>query len=257
MWIPPHTTVPPGAHGAQRERHERAVGREDDRGVQRLGRGVAGRSGPRRAELTGEALRRLVAGPGERVDPPALPDGDLGHDVRGRAEAVEAQPPCLAAQAQGAEADQPRAQQRGDLHVGVVSRDGEAEALVGHRVLGEAAVDVASGESRARAEVLPAAAAVLALAAGPAQPWDAHPPPAGHGRAHDLMPEDPRRLGHVDLAVQQVQVRPADAAGQHLEQELPRPGDGHRPLDRAQRPAGRLEHHRAHPVGGHDPSMTR
>ena len=62
MWIPPQTTVPPGDDGAQRERDERAVGREDDRGVERLGR--AAWSDPPahvRAELERERLRGLVA----------------------------------------------------------------------------------------------------------------------------------------------------------------------------------------------------
>ena len=37
MWIPAHTTMPPGALGAQRGGHELADRGEDDRRVERLG----------------------------------------------------------------------------------------------------------------------------------------------------------------------------------------------------------------------------
>ena len=54
---------------------------------------------------------------------PALVDRDLGDDVRRGAEAVQAELLRVAAQAQSAVADQPRAQQRRGLVVGVAVRD--------------------------------------------------------------------------------------------------------------------------------------
>ena len=58
------------------------------------------------------ACAAVVAGAGEREHLPALPARDLGDDVGGGAEAVEAEPPRLARHAQRAVADQPGAQQR-------------------------------------------------------------------------------------------------------------------------------------------------
>ena len=63
----------------------------------------------------------------------------------------------------------------------IAGRDGKGEALVGHGVLGEAAVEVVAGELGVVAEVLPAAQAVAAGAAGPAQPGDAHQVAHGAG----------------------------------------------------------------------------
>ena len=76
---------------AERLGHEGADRREDDRGVERLGRRRSRILGRGAAERQGEGLRRGVAGTGEGVDAAALPDGDLGEDVGGGAEAVEAE----------------------------------------------------------------------------------------------------------------------------------------------------------------------
>ena len=122
-----------------------------------------------------KSWRLGVALAGEGEDPPALVDGDLAEDVSGGAEAVEPDPLGVADQAQRPVADQPGAEQRRRLHVRVALGDREAEALVGDRQLGVAAVDVVAGEAGAVAEVLAAAAAVAALAAGPAEPGDADP----------------------------------------------------------------------------------
>ena len=254
MWMPPQTTLPPGRDGAQRERDEAAVGREDDRGVERLRRRRARRAGPRRAELAGERLRDVVAVARERVDLAALRARDLDEDVRGRTEAVEAEAPRVAAHPQAAVADEARAQQRGGLVVREAVRDREAEPLVGHRVLGEAAVDVAAGEARAGAEVLAAAAAVRALAARPSEPRDADTPAVRLDAGDDLVAEDARRMRDVDLAVEEVQVGAADAAGEHPQQELARTRLGHGHLREPQWRADALEEHRPHAaarVGGH------
>jgi hypothetical protein len=67
--------------GAQREGHETADRREDDRCVELLRRPRLGGAGPLGAELAGEALRALVALACEGEDAPALPGGDLREDV--------------------------------------------------------------------------------------------------------------------------------------------------------------------------------
>ena len=87
----------------------------------------------------------------------------------------------------------------------------------------------------ALAEVLAARAAVAALAAGPAQPRDPDPvagrealrplPRLDH-LADDLVAEDQRQLRLGELAVDDVQVGAADAAGDHPDESLPGPGLG-------------------------------
>ena len=53
--------------------------------------------------------------------------------------------------------------------------------------------------------------------------------------ADDLVAEDPRRRGDLDLAVEQVQVGAADRAGVDADQQLARARLGDRHLGRAQR----------------------
>jgi hypothetical protein len=239
---------PAGRERAQPGRHERARRGEDQRRVERLGRQLAGDAHPLGPELARERLRVVIARAREREDPPPLPHRDLADDVRGRAEPVEPEPLRVAAHPQGAVADQPCAQQGRGLQIGVAVGDRQAEALVGDGVVGEAAVDVASGEARPHAEVLAAAAAVGALAAGPAEPR--HPDATVFARDHadDLMAEHARRRD-VELAVEQVQIGAADAARPHLEQQLAQAGLRYRTLDEPQRAPGRLEHHRPAPGG--------
>ena len=135
----------------------------------------------------------------------------------------------VAGHPQRAVADQAGAQQRRRLEVRVAVGQREAEALVGHRVLGVAAVAVVAGEACAVAEVLPARAAVAAVAVGPAQPGTPRRGrrrealAAAHHAPDDLVAEHQRQLGSVELAVDDVQVGAAHAAGGHLEQHLPGP----------------------------------
>ena len=170
MWMPAHTTVPPLASARS------AIGTSAPTGAKTIaassgsGGAAPDAPGPLGAEPACEARARVVAGAREREHPAPLVAGDLADDVRRGAEAVEAEALGVAGHPQGAVADEPRAQQRRGLEVRVAVGDREAEALVGDRVLGEAAVEVAAGEARAVAQVLAARAAVAARAAGPAQP---------------------------------------------------------------------------------------
>ena len=183
MWMPALTTGPPLALA------RRAAGISAPTGAKTIApsscSGGARRSdaGPHRAQLARERLRRGVALAGEGEDAPALVRARPGEDVGGGAEAVEADPLGLAGQAQRPIADQPGAEQRRRLLVGIAGRQREAEALVGDRQLGVAAVDVVAGEAGAVAEVLAARAAVAALAAGPAQPGHADPVAAAAKRS--------------------------------------------------------------------------
>ena len=141
-------------------------------------------------------------------------------------EAVEADSLRISGQAVGPVADQPCAQEWRRLHVRKAVGQREAVALVGDRLLREAAVDVVAGEARLGAEVLPPAQAVVAAAAGPGEPR--HSEPLSHGkplralpqRAYgpdDLMAEHERHVRSPELAVQDVEIGAAHAAGVHGE----------------------------------------
>ena len=172
--MPPHTTTPPFRHRFQRQRYQLSGGSEDDGGVQPLRRRGGGVARPLRPHLPGELLGGGVARPGEGEDPPALVPGHLRDDVRRRAVAVEPQPLRVTGHGERPVADEPGAQERRGLRHRVPGRDGKGVAVVGHRVLGEAPVDVVAGELGVVAQVLPAAPAVRTGAVGPAQPGHAH-----------------------------------------------------------------------------------
>ena len=68
--------------------------------------------------------------------------------------------------------------------------------------------------------------------------------------ADDLVAQDPRRMLDRDLAVEQVQVGPADAAGVNLQQQLSPLRGGDRALHGAQRTSHALEEDRPHLTRG-------
>ena len=154
----------------------------------------------------------------------------LRDDVRARAEAVEPDALGVARHPQRAVADQPGAQQRRGLVVGIAVGDREAEALVGDGALGVAPVDVVAREARPLAEVLAAASgssaqrrrSSRATARRRGRPGRnarrPRPPPAT--RPDDLVARHERQLRPVELAVDHVQVGAADAARVHVEQHL-------------------------------------
>src|SRR3989304_2160932 len=92
MWMPAQTTVPPGSTA------RRATGTSSPAGANRIaasgGSGGAspGAPGPSAPRARGDRLALAVAGTCESEDAPALVDRELGDDVCGRAEAVEAEP---------------------------------------------------------------------------------------------------------------------------------------------------------------------
>ena len=92
--MPAHTTRPPFRVARS------AAGTSAPTGANRIaassgaGAGSIRAAGPHGAEPAREALRRFVAGAGEGVDFAAFAAADLGEDVRGGAEAVEADAPA-------------------------------------------------------------------------------------------------------------------------------------------------------------------
>ena len=75
----------------KREGNERAYGRENNRGIEWLGRHFVRATGPDRAERFCKYLRRLIAHTGECVDAATLPGSDLDQNVRGGAKPVQAE----------------------------------------------------------------------------------------------------------------------------------------------------------------------
>jgi hypothetical protein len=106
-------------HGAQRCHDEWANRREDDGGVERCGRNLARISGPSGAESAREPLRFKVAGPREGINFAFLVTRDLRHDMRGRAEAVNADSFRVAGFDERTITNQSGAQQRRRLRIGI------------------------------------------------------------------------------------------------------------------------------------------
>ena len=221
------------------------------------GAGAQRVAGPLAAELEREGLRRLVAGAREGEDAAPLVQRDLADDVRAGAEAVEPEARRIARHAQRAVSDEPGAQQRRRLEVAEALRQRERVAAVGHGARRVAAVAVEAREPRALAEVLAPAGAEAARPVGPAQPRDAD---AGARRVlgvrarlqhggDDLVAGDHRQPRAAHLAVADVQVGAAHAAGMDLHEHVARAIGaelGVRQLARLQRAAGLVEDHRAH-----------
>ena len=176
-------------------------------------------------------------------------------------------------QPQAAVADDAGAEQRGRRHRRHAGRQTVDEPGRRHRVLGEAAVDVPAGEQRVLAQVLLAAVAEAAGLVGLVQPRHADAVADGERRrarlaarrdelgagsegddlADDLMAGHDGRAVRRQLALQDVQVGAADAAGQHPQQDLARTRLGHRELDEPERRlcrgSRRRQLHRAHRPG--------
>ena len=101
MWIPAHTTLPPLATRPSESGTSSPTGAKTMAASSSSGGRVVRAAGPFGAELAREGLSRLVARPREREDAPALLAGDLRDDVRGCAEADEADALGVTREAEG------------------------------------------------------------------------------------------------------------------------------------------------------------
>ena len=117
-------------HVPQRRRDEVADRREDDHGVELLGRPGERVAGPHRAERACELLRLVVTRARAGEDAAPLCDRDLADDVRRGAEAVQAERFAVAGEPERPVADEAGAEQRRCLRVRVRGGNGEAEPLV-------------------------------------------------------------------------------------------------------------------------------
>ena len=153
MWMPPHTTTPPGATARSAAGTSAPTGAK----ISAASSGSGGASSDPPAQTAPRRRAKSCAawspGAGEGEHLPPLPTRHLDRDMRRGTEAVQPEPPRLARHAEGAVADQPGAHQRRGGDIGEAGRDGEAEARVGDGMVGKAAVDLAAGEPGARAKI--------------------------------------------------------------------------------------------------------
>ena len=230
MWMPAQTTVAPLPVAASAAGTRLPTGAK--RSAASSGAGGASSEAPAQAHPSSraKACERDVARAREGEHLAPLGHGDLRDEVRGGAEAVEAERARLRRHRVGAIADEPGAQEGCRVQVVVGIRKGEAEALVGHRVAGITAVAVIAGEDGVVAEVLVARRAVAAMPAGAAQPRDADPlarPQArsaraegGHAPDHLVARNDRGSRAGGRSPSSKVQVGAAHAAGRHLDEDF-------------------------------------
>src|SRR5690606_35686375 len=111
--------------------------------------------------------------------------------------------------------------------IAITLGDRKAEALVGEHVLRVAAVEVAAREKRALAEIFSPRAAILAFAAGPAEPWHAdararrEATAAGNHRSHDFVSRRNGIAAAGKLSIDEMKIGAAHAARAHFDQRLP------------------------------------
>ena len=217
----------------ERGRHDVAHRSEQYRRVKRLGLRVIGALDRGGAQLASELPRFLA--PGHHVDPGAAGHRHLRREVRAPAETVDAEHPAVRqlGALERPVADNAGAQQRREFVVVVTGGQVMGERGGHGHELGVAAVMVPAVIRRCRAEVLAAAAAVLAGLVGGPQPRGARPLTdretgrAGTERddlADHLMPGGDARLVHGQVALGDVQVGTADAADADPQQKLARRG---------------------------------
>ncbi len=217
--MPPQTTVPPFRVAAK----------------------AAGTNAPTGAKINAASIAR-----------------QLRQDMRGSAEAVEADPLAFSGEPQCAVPDEAGTEQRRCLHVAVAGIDREAKALIGDGQLGIAAIDLIAGEASPVAQILMTGAAILAYPAGPAEPRHADPVADLEAidlralfddGADDLVAGDQRQLCLGQFAVDDMQIGAAQCAGAYLQQQLSRTGTRRRHIGGGERAAYRYQELRAHRIG--------
>ena len=191
-------------------------------------------------------LRGVLAVARECVDLAAVRARDLGQDLRGGAEAEEAEARGVAGHSISAKSDQTRAQQRRCFGRRVIAWDRKAVAAIGHGVLRVSAVDGVAGELCVVAQILAAGSAVRANAARPREPRNAEARVRRFLDPDDLMSGNERQLRIAQLAIDDMEVGSADRAAFDTEKKLLRVRFRHRQLGELERFAGFAQDHGVH-----------
>jgi len=235
--------------------NEFAGGRENDGGIERVGRKGIGIARPKCADFFGEFLSPHITTAGEGVNFSPLEFCHLGDDVTGRAKAVDAQARAVAGLEQRAVANQSGAHERGGLGVRVSGGNGKAKTRIGDGIFGVAAVNGVAGEAGLLTKVFTIRAAKAAFAAGPAKPRDAdaitgietlHAFALDNNGADDFMAGHERELGVGQFAIEEMKISAANRAGANTDEDLAGCGAGGWKLNGPQGLSRLFEHHGAH-----------
>src|SRR6266508_242375 len=216
------------AEPRQSDRNELPRRREGDRGIQSRAGIVFSAAGPGRSHLDRETPVMLL--PREDEDLASPVESGLTCQVRRSSEPEEAQPAARldTGKTQRPIPDDPRAKERRALQRGEACRQTVDPLGARHNYLGVAAVPVAPSEGRLLAEVLAPRAAEAADPAGRSHPAHADGIPRrespdsrsqSDNLPRGLMPGNDGQASR-NLALQDVQVRPADAAGLDGDRDL-------------------------------------
>ena len=242
----------------ERARDERADGRKDERGVQRLGRCLVAAAGPDRAQAPCERLPYDVARSRESKYFSSLGERDLRDQMPRRTESIDAEPKRIACQPIRAVTDQAHAQQRRRFDVGVTRRQRKAISRVGDDVFGVTGVKPISRIARFATEVLPAGRTKYAMFATRAEPRHADAGAyavlgdartASNDCSDNLMSGNHREFGVAKLSVDEMQIGPAHPAGVNRDKHLSGLRHGNGQSRSAQRLTDRIEQHRVHRRG--------
>ena len=172
-----------------------------------------------------------------------------------RAEAIKTESFCVARKAKRAPADETGTEQRRKRGGVAFFAQAKSIACVGDRVGRVAAVSRVAGEDRPVAKIFPLAHAIGADAAGRSKPGNADPLSKFQTfdvRAEridspdDFMARNDRELRVRQLAIDNMEIGPADAACFHPDPKLARAGDGIGQFLEDQRPARFVQDHAKH-----------
>ena len=186
------------------------------------------------AQRTSELLIGSFARPGERIDLSTLMNSDLRDNVGRASEAVYPKVSGLLDRTghhQRTVTNQARAQKGSRLHVAVRLVQRKTKGCLGHCEFSVTAVDRVTGEPGMVTEVFPICLGNTGtMTAGPTEPGnpDARPHSemlnlgaAFHNFSDNFMPRNERKFWVRQFAVHDMEVGPANSAGQYPHEHLP------------------------------------
>jgi hypothetical protein len=142
--------------------------------------------------------------------------------MRGGAKTIQADTLAVLHQTVCAVSNQPCTKQRRCLQVAVAVRQWKTVGGFCNRVFRETAIELVARVMGLIAQVFLAAATIIAVAAATPKPGHTHPLASAqavnrlsecHDFTDNLVPGDKRQLGFVQIAVNYMQVSPANTAG--------------------------------------------
>src|ERR1019366_906882 len=161
------------ANRLQRQGHQIANGRKDDRSVERLRRHLVGTACPCRAEASSKTLGGDISRPREGEHRAPLPLRHLHHDMGRGTKAIKSHLFAIAGDHQRAPADQTGTEQGGKRRVAADLTERERESRISDRRRRVTAIARESREYRMIAQIFPMHHAIGTDAASVAEPRNA------------------------------------------------------------------------------------